>query len=315
MARSRGYRAILSNGRVAIYTGATPAGRPSRTILAQICADQLGVDVTAVDVGDGGHRGDAAWRRYFRQPYHGQRRLVGANRRRQVREKNLALAAAKFGVAESDLELADGLVRITGAQGDSISFAELAKMTSGMPGYVLPQGVVPDLEASGYFTPAQATYSNGSHVAVVEVDLETGMVTIDDYVVVHDCGNVINPKLVDGQVQGGVVHGIGNALLERMVYDADANPLTTTFADYLMPTAEWAPKCRIIHMESPTPLNPLGVKGAGEGGTIPVPAAIVAAVENALAPFDVHLACCPITPQMIVEKVQAARQQEIHHDQ
>ena len=222
----------------------------------------------------------------------------------------MALAAAKFGVAESDLELADGLVRITGAQGDSISFAELAKMTSGMPGYVLPQGVVPDLEASGYFTPAQATYSNGSHVAVVEVDPETGMVTIDDYVVVHDCGNVINPKLVDGQVQGGVVHGIGNALLERMVYDADANPLTTTFADYLMPTAEWAPKCRIIHMESPTPLNPLGVKGAGEGGTIPVPAAIVAAVENALAPFAVRLDSCPVTPQMIVEKVQAARQQE-----
>ena len=306
---------ILSNGRVAIYTGATPAGQAHRTILAQICADQLGIDITAIDVvlGDTGVMPRGAGTFASRITVNaGSSVQIAAQ---QVRAKVLALAAAKFGVAESDLELADGLVKITGAQGDRISFAELAKMTSGMPGYVLPQGVMPDLEASGYFTPPQATYSNGSHVAVVEVDPETGMVTIDDYVVVHDCGNVINPKLVDGQVQGGVVHGIGNALLERMVYDDDANPLTTTFADYLMPTAEWAPNCRIIHMESPTPLNPLGVKGAGEGGTIPVPAAIVAAIENALQPFDVRFDSCPITPQMIVAKIHATAQQEAPHDQ
>jgi carbon-monoxide dehydrogenase large subunit len=143
-------------------------------------------------------------------------------------------------------------------------------------------------------------------VAEVEVDPMTGGVTILNYVVGHDSGNVINPMIVDGQVQGGVAHGIGNALFEFMKYDADAQPLTTTLADYLMPTATDVPACVIEHVESPNPRTPLGVKGAGEGGTIPAPAAIIAAIEDALAPFGVHFAEMPLTPDRIVAALQAA---------
>lgn len=299
---------ILTNGRVAIYTGAAAAGQAHRTTLAQICADELNVDVTDIDVvgGDTGvmPRGAGTYASRITVNAGSSVRVASG----ELREKALALAAAKFDVKPEDVELTHSAVRIKGEQGDSITFEELAKMTSGMPGYALPKGVKPDLEASGYFTPPQATYSNGSHVAEVEVDADTGQVTILKYTVVHDCGTVINPMLVDGQVQGGVAHGVGNALLERMVFDDDANPLTTTFADYLMPTAEIVPNCDIVHMESPTPLNPLGAKGAGEGGTIPVPAAVVAAVENALSPFGIRITDCPITPQRIVELILAAQE-------
>ncbi|MEK9673279.1 MAG: xanthine dehydrogenase family protein molybdopterin-binding subunit [Rhodospirillaceae bacterium] len=299
---------VLTNGRVAIYTGAAAAGQAHKTTLAQICADELGItpDMIDVTVGDTGKmaRGAGTYASRITVNAGSSVRIAAGG----VAGKLKALAAAKFQVDPESLELLDGLVRITGTQGDQVSFADLAKMTSGMPGFVLPDGVAPDLEASGYFTPAQATYSNGCHVAEVEVDAETGRVKILNYVVVHDCGNLVNPKLVDGQVQGGVAHGIGNAILENMVYDADGNPLTTTFGDYLMPTAEIVPDCDIIHMQSPTPLNPLGVKGAGEGGTIPAPAAIVAAVENALKPFNIRITECPIRPQRIVQLINAAQQ-------
>jgi carbon-monoxide dehydrogenase large subunit len=131
-------------------------------------------------------------------------------------------------------------------------------------------------------------------------------VTILNYTVAHDSGRVINPLIVDGQVQGGVAHGIGNALLESMQYDANAQPLTASFADYMLPTATDVPTCTIAHVETVNPLNPLGVKGAGEGGTIPAPAALVAAVEDALSPFGVHFAQAPLTPESIVSALRAA---------
>jgi carbon-monoxide dehydrogenase large subunit len=123
------------------------------------------------------------------------------------------------------------------------------------------------------------------------------------YVVMHDCGHVINPMVVEGQVVGGVIHGVGNAFFERMVYDSEANPLSTHFGEYLLPLATDSPNVEILHMETPSPLNPLGVKGAGEGGTIPAIAALISAVENALEPFGVHIAEAPITPQRIVELI------------
>ena len=134
----------------------------------------------------------------------------------------------------------------------------------------------------------------------------TGAVRILNYTVAHDSGVVINPMIVDGQVQGGVAHGIGNALFEHMHYDADANPLTTTFQDYLLPSAPEVPGCKIIHVETPNPLNPIGVKGAGEGGTIPAPAAIVSAIENALSPFGVRIDEAPISPARLFHLIQAA---------
>ena len=187
-----------------------------------------------------------------------------------------------------------------------LTFGELARLAQGVPGFSFAAGQAPGLEHTAYFTPPQASYCNGTHVVEVEVDPMTGAVTILTYVVGHDSGNVINPMIVDGQVQGGVAHGVGNALFEHMKYDADGQPLTTTFQDYLMPMAPDVPACLIEHVETPNPLNPLGVKGAGEGGTIPAPAAIIAAIEDALSPFGVHFAEMPLTPDRIVAALQAA---------
>ena len=156
------------------------------------------------------------------------------------------------------------------------------------------------------YAPDSLTYCNGTHVAEVDVDPETGEVLVLSYVAIHDSGRLINPMIVDGQIVGGVAHGLGNALLERMVFDRMGQPQTTTFADYLLPTASTVPRIATGHRQSPSPLNPLGVKGAGEGGTIPAPAAIVSAVEDALRPFGVTIAECPVTPARIVELIAAA---------
>ena len=163
------------------------------------------------------------------------------------------------------------------------------------------------MEALGTFTPETVTYCNGCHVAEVEVDIETGAVEILRYTVVHDCGRMINPMIVDGQVIGGAVHGIGSALYERMVFDDAGQPLTANFGEYLMPSACEVPRLSLIHTESPTPLNPLGAKGAGEGGVIPAPATIAAAVEDALAPFGILIDDVPIAPDRIAAAVAAAR--------
>jgi aerobic carbon-monoxide dehydrogenase large subunit len=187
-----------------------------------------------------------------------------------------------------------------------LAFGELARLAQGMPGVSLPAGQTPGLEHTAWFAPPQASYCNGTHVAEVEVDPMTGGVTILNYVAAHDCGNVINPMIVDGQVQGGVAHGIGNALFEFVRYDAAAQPITTSFADYLLPSAADVAGCVIEHVETPNPLNPLGVKGAGEGGTIPAPAAIIAAIEDALSPFGVRFAEMPLTPDRIVAALAAA---------
>src|SRR5437667_184301 len=178
-----------------------------------------------------------------------------------------------------------------------------AARAAGMPGFSMAGGPEPGLEAASHFTPDQSTYSNGTHIAEVEVDIETGQVTVLRYVVMHDCGRVINPMVVEGQVVGGVIHGIGNAFFERMVYDDHAQPLSTNFGEYLLPLATDAPNVEVLHMETPSPLNPLGLKGAGEGGTIAAIAALLSAVENALEPFGVRIAEAPITPQRIVELV------------
>jgi carbon-monoxide dehydrogenase large subunit len=168
-------------------------------------------------------------------------------------------------------------------------------------------GSKPGLESTAYFTPERSTYANGTHVVEVEVDIETGEVKILRYVVVHDCGRVINPLIVNGQIVGGIAHGIGNALLERMVYDADAQPLSTNLGEYMLPLATDVPHLEISHMETPSPLNPIGVKGVGEGGTILAMAAVIGAVDNALAPFGVRIREAPISPQRIIELLNEAR--------
>ena len=145
---------------------------------------------------------------------------------------------------------------------------------AGVPGYALPADVEPGLEALTHFSPPGLTYGNSTHAVEVEVSVDTGATSIQRYIVVNDCGRMINPTLVEGQIHGGVVHGIGNALFERMVFDDDGQPLTTNFGDYLLPTVTEVPTIEIAHVESPSPLNPLGVKGVGESGVVPAAAAM-----------------------------------------
>jgi len=156
------------------------------------------------------------------------------------------------------------------------------------------------------FQPNGMAYSNGAHAVEVEVDIGTGLIKVNRYVVAHDCGTIISPSGVEGQTIGGVAHGIGATLFEWMRYDDDAQPLAVTYADYLLPTSDVVPRIEIEHMESPSPINPLGVKGAGEAGTIGAPAAIIAAVEDALSDYDLFVTDLPLTPARLFELLKAA---------
>jgi carbon-monoxide dehydrogenase large subunit len=173
----------------------------------------------------------------------------------------------------------------------------------------LPQGGGPGLFAREEVIIDAMTYANGSAVAEVEVDIGTGKVTIRNLVFAHDCGRVLHPRIVDGQLMGGIAHGIGNALYEYMAYDENAQPLTTNLADYLLVTATEMPPVKILHMESPTPLNPLGIKGVGEAGVIPIGAAVASAVEDALTPWGVTIDHIPLSPVDVLALLNAAKNQ------
>ncbi len=297
---------VLPNGKVAVATGATTQGQGTRTTLSQIIADELGcrLEDIVMTVGDTAAISQGIGAFASRQAINaGSSALIAGS---SVKKQIIALAARVLGVPDSDVDVEDGRATARSGNKPSLSFGELARLAQGTPGFSFAPGQAPGLEHTAYFTPPQASYCNGTHVAEVEVDVLTGGVKLLDYIVAHDSGNIINPLIVDGQVQGGVAHGIGNALFERMQYDADAQPLTTTFQDYLLPGALDVPGCRIEHVETPNPLNPLGVKGAGEGGTLPAPAAIVSAIEDALAPFGVRFGEMPLTPARIVEALRAA---------
>ena len=224
-----------------------------------------------------------------------------------MREKIKKIASELLEVSPDDLELKDGAVEVRGVPGLRKTFRELAYNAVGLYGFSMKADRDPGLEATSYFKPEQSTYANSCHVAEVEVDIETGHVKVTRVLVNHDCGNVINPMVVQGQIVGGVAHGIGNALFERLLFDETGQPLTTSFADYLLPMATDVPNVETLHTETPSPLNPIGVKGAGEGGTIAVIAAIISAVEDALRPFNVRLSEMPISPERIVELVLDAK--------
>jgi carbon-monoxide dehydrogenase large subunit len=296
---------VSTSGKLTVYTGATPQGQSHKTTLAQIAADHLGVtpdDITVVT-------GDTAATSLGVGSF-AARTAVNAGSSVHLAAKELShkikqFAADMMEAAEADIVLEDGHAKIAGSDLKR-SFREIAVRAVGMPGYSMAGGPTPGLEATSHFTPDQSTYSNGTHVAEVEVDIETGNVKILRYVVMHDCGHVINPMVVEGQVVGGVVHGVGNAFFERMFYDEQAQPASTSFGEYLLPLSTDAPNVEVLHMTTPSPLNPLGLKGAGEGGTIPAIAALLSAVENALVPFGVHIAEAPITPERIVALIGAA---------
>ncbi|HEY7247511.1 MAG TPA: xanthine dehydrogenase family protein molybdopterin-binding subunit [Xanthobacteraceae bacterium] len=291
---------ILPSGRVTVATGATTQGQGTRTTLAQIVADQLGcrLEDIVLTAGDTAAISQGVGAFASRQAVNaGSSALLAGE---SVRKQAIALAARMLAVGADEIDLEDGRAIARGGNKPSIGLGELARLAQGVPGVSFEPGQTPGLEHTAYFTPPQASHCNGTHIAEVEVDPITGGVAILKYTVAHDSGKVINPLIVDGQVQGGVAHGVGNALFERMRYDGGAQPLTTTFQDYLLPAAPDVPACQIEHVETPNPLNPLGVKGAGEGGTIPAPAAIISAIEDALSPFGVYFTEMPLTPDRIV---------------
>jgi carbon-monoxide dehydrogenase large subunit len=297
---------IQPSGKITVYTGGGDSGQGHWTTLAQVCADKFGVDIKDVDVqvGDTFKIANGVGTFASRIAVNaGSSVHLAAN---AVRDKAIKVAAHMLEAAEADLDIEGGRVVVKGTD-KSIGLGNIARAVQGMPGFSLPGGVEPGLEATQYFSPSQSSYCNGTAVAEVEVDPETGDVTILRYSMAHDSGRLINPLVVDGQVQGACAHGIGNALFERLIYSDDGQPLTTTFAEYLLPTAPEVPPVGVIHVESPTPINPLGVKGAGEGGTIPALAAVVAAVEDALSPYGVRIDEVPITPGRIVQLVSEAR--------
>ena len=200
--------------------------------------------------------------------------------------------------------MANGAVRVRGFAERKVPLAEVARVGNGaVPGFSMPEGVPAGLDASAYFTPKRGGYASGVHLCVVDVDPDTGCVDIVRYVVGHDCGTVINPLLVEGQVHGGVAHGLSNTLYEEAIYDAQGQPLATSYLDYTLPSAREVPTMDVFHLVTPSPLNPLGVKGTGEAGTIGAPAAISGAIEDALRPFGVHVTRLPLNPSRISELI------------
>ena len=294
---------VSSTGQIFVTTGAAAMGQGLATALAQICAQTFGVRAEDVTVIAGDTAAAALGLGGF-----ASRQTVTAGSSVHLAAQNVAAKARKLAshmleAAEDDLEIADGAVRVVGAPQLAVKLGELARILKGAPGYGFPKGIDPGLQADATFRIDQLAYSNACHVIEVEVDVQTGGVRILRYAALQDCGRRVNPLIVEGQVHGGIAHGIGNGLFEWMGYDEAGQPVTTTFADYLLPTATELPKFETLYKESPSPHNPLGVKGVGEVGVIPAAAALISAIEDALSPFGVHIAQMPVAPYKLVELI------------
>jgi carbon-monoxide dehydrogenase large subunit len=295
---------VESNGGVFVFSGASSQGQAHETTLAQIVADGLAVPLEKITVVPG----DTDGLPYGVGTFASRVAVLGgasaSHAAAEVRKKALAIAADRLEVAVEDLTLEDGRIAVRGAPNRGIALGEVAAIASApRPGYAVPGGLDPGLEASGYVHVTQSTYSSGAHAAVVEVEVETGVVRVLRYVAVDDCGTMINPMVVEGQVHGGIAHGLGNALLEAVVYDDTGQLVTSTLMDYALPRADDVPTLEVHHVVTPSPLNPLGVKGAGEGGTLPAPAAIANAVADALG---VNVVEMPLTREAVWRAIRAA---------
>jgi carbon-monoxide dehydrogenase large subunit len=221
----------------------------------------------------------------------------------RLRAKVFAIAANMLECAPVDLELRDGKVGVLGVPGMEVTLAAVAQAARPGWDHRRPEGVDAGLEESFYFEPPTVTWSNATHLALVEVDVASGRIEIEKYAVAHDCGVVINPMLVEGQIVGGTVQGLGGALLEEFAYDDEGQLLAGSLMDYAVPRASDSPAIQLLHQESRSPLNPLGVKGVGEGGAVAPPAAIANAVSDALAAFGAEFNATPVKPEHIVRAV------------
>lgn len=313
---------VETSGKVKVATGLTTQGQGHQTSFAQIVADQLGVPVEDVEV----VTGDTRRFRYAVGTFASRAAVMSGSAMHvaagKVRDKALRIAADALEVDPADLELVDGVARVRGTApggaGTELSLATIAVLSNPLR-YAfdqasqaatqfsvgdhskppVPEGEEPGLEATGYYSPNQSTFASGAHAVVVETDPLTAEIRILRYCVVHDCGTLVNPRIVEGQVHGGVAQGVGGALYERIVYDEHGQVLNASYMDFLMPYATEVPaRIEIDHQETPSPLNPLGIKGAGEAGVIPSAAVFAAAIEDAEG-FPVR--SMPISPSELFE--------------
>ncbi len=298
---------VEPSGKVVVATGVGTQGQGHMTTFAQVAADALGVTPQDVSV----HTGDTALFGWGTGTFASRAATVAGNAvalaAQAVREKARRVAATLLEAPAGEIDLDGGKAFVRGVPARAVSLADVAAVANPLRFAMPAEWEGPGLEAVRYFTPAQGAFSNGVHACVVEVDPETGMLTLERYVVVHDCGRVINPTILEGQICGGVAQGLGGAFWEKLAYDDQAQPLSTTLMDYLLPTAAEVPRIEVAHVETPSPLNPLGVKGAGEAGVIPVAAALIQAVEDALEPMGVHITEAPLSPDRLRQLIAEVR--------
>jgi carbon-monoxide dehydrogenase large subunit len=291
-------------GRVIVATGAINSGQGHETSFAQIAADALDVPLDWVTIvgGDTAAVPFGVGTFASRSAVTAGSSIVDACR--EVRAKLVRAASVLLEAGPDDIEIDDGRVFVRGSPGSAVDLARVVQAS--IPTFARPGVASPDFEASAYHHVPTVTYASAVHVAQVEVDVGTGGVKLLRYVVAHDCGRVINPTIVEGQVHGGVAQGVGGALFEEMVYDETGQLLTGSLMDYAVPKADDLPPIETVHLEFPSPRNPLGVKGLGEGGAISPPAAIANAVEDALAPLGVLVTETPLTAARIVALLERA---------
>jgi aerobic carbon-monoxide dehydrogenase large subunit len=288
---------IEISGKVTVITGTTPHGQGQETSFAQIAADRLGVPIEDIVV----LRGDTASAHFGRDTYGSRATALGGTAIvmsiDKIIDKAKTLAAALLESTPKEIEFKDGKFFVSGDGANALGWDRLASEA-----YVaknLPVGFEPGLEASSFFEPPNCTFPFGTHIVAVEVDRDTGEVKFLKYVAVDDCGKQVNPLLVEGQVQGGITQSIGAALMEQTVYDENGQLLTGEFMDYAIPRANDVPDFLLGSTETPSPSNPLGVKGVGEAGTIGATPAIANAVVDALSPLGIRHLDIPYTPERV----------------
>jgi carbon-monoxide dehydrogenase large subunit len=316
---------IDNQGEIHVATGLTTQGQGHQTSFAQIVAQALSVDVSKVHI----TTGDTHRFHWGTGTYASRAMVIAGNAiglaALAVKEKAIKVASWALEVAPEDLELVEGRVRVKGTPSRGLSLAALSIASNPIryaygasapdlpeilpvrEGPPLPPGEEPGLEATQYFSPQHATFASGVHAAIIEVDIHTGIVKVLKYAVLHDCGKLVNPLIVEGQITGGVAQGIGGSFYEHMDYDDNGQLLNASYMDFLIPYATEVPHLEMDHIETPSPINPLGVKGAGEAGCIPVPALMAAALEDALSPFNAKVDRMPLTPDDVRKLAQGTQ--------
>jgi carbon-monoxide dehydrogenase large subunit len=295
---------VHPSGKVTVLTGISPHGQGQETTLAQIVAEKLGVPLDDIDVvhGDTGQV-SMGWGTYGSRglAVGGSAVAVATDR---VVQKGTRIAAHLLEASPDEIVFEAGRYQVKGVPARHVTFQEVALHAH--LGWKLPKDVEPGLEAAANYDPANFTYPFGTHIAVVDVDRDTGMVEIVRYVAVDDCGTRINPMVIEGQVHGGIVQGIGQALFEGAVYDEAGQLLTASLMDYALPRASRLPTFETGFTVTPSPHNPLGVKGVGETGTIAATPAVVNAVMDALHPLGIRHLDMPLTPEKVWRAIREA---------